>query len=482
MWIYNESDIRNADDTAERNGLSGNTLMELAGRGLFEKIKQIVPKTNRILILSGRGNNGGDGIVLARYLKQVGYDVELTFPFGESKTDAAKEHFRYYKSLGYTSANKVDDQNYDTIVDALLGVGTRLPLNKSFQALLEWCNKQYALRIAIDLPTGVQADCGDVEVAFKAHYTFSLYGFKPATFLSPSYQYFGKVESIDIGLPHSSNWRIWTREDVNHSLQRRGRDSHKGTFGTGLLVAGTDEMPGSALLAGLGAMKIGIGKLIIGTSSHASGIIATKLPEATFLHGGLQTLTTNSFPSNIKAMAIGPGLTDRDQIEHLLEKVWGFDIPIILDAGALYKRTYKIRKAPVLITPHPGEFSRLTGYSIKEIQANRLHLASTYAKENNLIVVLKGANTVIAYPDGTGFINTTGNAALAKGGSGDTLTGMILGLICSENDIKSAVNNAVYLHGFCADELVRNHNERTIVASDLTSVLGTVLNRLQSQK
>lgn len=482
MWIYNESDIRDADNTAAKNGLLGNTLMELAGRGLFEKIKNIIMRTDRILLLCGRGNNGGDGIVLARYLKQAGYDVQLIFPFGEPMTDPAKEHFLYYKSLGYTSAKEVGNQNYDTIVDALLGVGTRLPLNKPFQNLLEWCNRQKALRIAIDLPTGILADRGEVEIAFKAHYTFSLHGYKPATFLSPSYQYFGKVESVDIGLPHKSNWRIWTAEDVNRTLHKREDDSHKGTFGTGLLVAGTDEMPGSALLAGLGAMKIGIGKLTIATSSYVAGIIATKLPEATFLHGGLQALATNSFPTNIKAMAIGPGLTDEHVIEHLLEKVWGFDMPIILDAGALYKRTYTTRKAPVIITPHPGEFSRLTGYSVKEIQANRLHLASTYAKENNLIVVLKGARTVIAYPDGTGFINTTGNAALAKGGSGDTLTGMILGLICSEDDIKSALNNAVYLHGSCADELVRDNNERTIVASDLTSELGAVLNRLQSQK
>ncbi len=478
MFIYREVEIRKADETAAQNGLSGNALMETAGRSLFVRIKEILNKNSRILILSGRGNNGGDGIVLARYLNQWGYNVDLVFPFGEPKSDSASEHFRYYKSLGYSWSTSIGDGPYDVIIDALLGVGTRLPLNQSYQDLLKWCNQQHALKIAIDLPTGVLADRGEADIAFHADYTFSLHGFKPSTFLLPSSTYFGQPESIDIGLPHDAKWKIWSEKDVKRTMKKRVSNSHKGTFGTGLLLAGTDEMPGSAMLAGLGAMKIGIGKLVIATTPYAASIIATRIPEATYLHDGLNKLAVGTFPDGIRAMAIGPGLTDEKLIDQVLENVWEKEIPLVIDAGALGKREFAPRKAPIIITPHPGEFSRLTGLSVKEIEANRLEISSQFALQKNVIVVLKGANTVIAFPNGTGFINRTGNAALAKGGSGDTLTGMILGLICSESDITSAIANAVYLHGLCADELVKEQNERSIVAGNITNVLGRVMNRL----
>lgn len=478
MFIYKENEIRKADEIAASNGLSGNTLMETAGRGLFFQIRKLLDENSRILILCGRGNNGGDGIVLARYLNQSGYHADLVFPFGEPKSDSASEHFRYYKSLDFNWSTVIGEHSYDVIIDALLGVGTRLPLNEPYRNLLEWCNRQKALKISVDLPTGVLADSGNVDEAFHADYTFSLHGLKPSTFLYPSSQYFGHAERVDIGLPHQAKWKVWSETDVKHSLKKRMKDSHKGTFGTGLLVAGSDEMPGSAMLAGLGAMKTGIGKLVIATTQYAAGIIATRLPEATYFHDGLIKIAEGTFPAGIKAIAIGPGISDEVLVGQAINQIWNKDLPVILDAGALVKMDYPLRKAPVIITPHPGEFSRLTGLSVKEIQSNRLDISSQYAVKHNMIVVLKGTNTVVAFPDGTGIINTTGNPALAKGGSGDTLTGMILGFICSESDMKSAIANAVYLHGLCADELIRDKNERTIVASDVTNVLGKVINGL----
>ena len=380
-------------------------------------------------------HNGGDGIVVARYLKQAGYR-DLVFPLGKPKSASAREHFRYYQSLGLTYQESVNEQAaYDVIIDAILGVGTRLPLKDDCKKIVEWCNRQDALKIAIDMPTGVESDSGETPLAFRADYTFSLHGFKPSAFLLPSAEYYGKTAVVDIGLPHHSNWKVWTEQDVKETMTRRQPFSHKGTFGTGLLIAGTDEMPGSALLAGLGAMKSGIGKLMIGTSPFVAGIIASQVPEATYWFNGLEKLAAGQMPDGIRGAAIGPGLSDKDLVMKAIERLWSEPIPLILDAGALLKRTYPKRQAPVIITPHPGEFHRLTGIRTKEIQSNRIESAGRYAKEHGVITVLKGAYTVIAFPDGTGIVNRTGNTGLAKGGSGDTLTGMLLAMVCTTEDI-----------------------------------------------
>ncbi|WAA13305.1 NAD(P)H-hydrate dehydratase [Fervidibacillus halotolerans] len=479
MYIYREGDIRKIDTEAMEHGLQVNTLMENAGRGLFEKIKKHVHKNMSILILAGKGNNGGDGIVLARYLNLNGYKVDLVFPFGMPASVTAAEHFRFYKNLGFPFSTSIDlEKHYDVIIDSLLGIGTRLPLNESYVHCINWCNEQSSLRIAVDLPTGVLADQGNTEIAFQADYTYALHGFKPSAFLLPSGNYYGKTEVVDIGLPHASKWKLWDRTDVATTLSDRSTFSHKGSFGTGLLLAGSDEMPGSALLAGLGAMRTGIGKLVIGTSNFVASIISTRLPEATYWFDGLQKCAKGQLIQGVRAAAIGPGLNAPYLVEEAINCLWERDIPLLLDAGALMERNYTPREKPVVITPHPGEFSRMTGKSIEEIQSNRIQLASEYAINNQMIVVLKGTYTVIAYPDGTGVINTTGNHCLAKGGSGDTLTGMLLALLCTETDIKSAVANGVYLHGACADEIVKRKDARAVSISELTDVLGSVIQKL----
>lgn len=477
MFIYKEADIHEADQRAHANGLSTNALMETAGRSLYQAIRPLLQQDDRILILAGKGNNGGDGIVLARYLHMNHFDVELVFPFGLPQSQTSKEHFQYYQSLHFPYRQEVDrSREFTVIIDALLGVGARLPLYEEYRELLHWCNQKNALRIAIDMPTGVLADTGDAdEGTFQADYTFTLHGYKRSVFLLPASHYYGKVEALEIGMPQTGKWRVWTLEDTKRTLSRRAPHSHKGSFGTGLLIAGTDEMPGCALLAGLGAMRLGIGKLVIATTKNTQIFIGNTLPEATYWLDGLKRCADGELLDDIAAVAIGPGLTEQYLIKRALNHLWNTDLPLILDAGALLPGVFKPRKAPVIITPHPGEFSRLTGFSIEDIQKNRLELAVQFATQHRVIVVLKGMHTVIAFPDGTGFVNSSGNAALAKGGSGDTLTGMLLAFVVTEKDIKYAVTNAVFLHGLCADEYVKQKEERTMLASDITEYLGNVL-------
>lgn len=477
MYIYTEQDIRFADEQAVHNGLNIVALMENAGRALFEEVVKRISKEMHILILAGKGNNGGDGIVLARYLQQAGYHADLVFPIGKPKTEAAKTHLHIYNS----SFPYFEQQagHYDVIIDALLGVGTKLPLKAELLSVIQWANEQNAIRIAVDLPTGVEADRGNTSIAFRADYTFALHGLKPSAFLQPSAEYYGIVKAVDIGLPHQSKWRIWTEKDVLNTFPGRPRSAHKGTFGTGLLVAGSDEMPGSACISAIGALRSGIGKLVIATSKFAAGIIAGQLPEATYYFDGINKVIAKQFPEKMQAAAIGPGLEDFATVEKALENLYETNVPLVIDAGALQQREYPKRKAPIIVTPHPGEFCRMTGISMSELQANRLSLASEYAETNDVIVVLKGANTVIAFPDGTGFVNDTGNASLAKGGSGDALTGIVLAFLCTHDDPKSAVANAVFIHGACADEWVKEKAMASLLASDFSRLLPIVIKRFE---
>ncbi|MCD2367258.1 NAD(P)H-hydrate dehydratase [Bacillus paralicheniformis] len=267
---------------------------------------------------------------------------------------------------------------------------------------------------------------------------------------------------------------IWTKDCVKGSLPKRGNGSHKGTYGTGLLLAGSDDMPGAALLAGIGAMRSGLGKLVIGTCGSAIPLIVPVLPEATYWRDGLEKAASSEIAESYRAIAIGPGLPLSQMTEQAVRNVLTKDCPVVLDAGALSKRTYQEREAPVILTPHPGEFSKMTGLSIQEIETNRAGYARDYAEEHGVTLVLKGNETIIAFPDGKCWRNVTGNGALAKGGTGDTLTGMLLGMLCCHENPREAVLNAVHLHGACADAWTKTRSAHTLLAHELSDLLPTV--------
>lgn len=484
MYVYNEQAIRHLDQEAIDQGYSLFTLMENAGRELFSKIKFLLTKEKRITILAGKGNNGGDGIVLARYLKHHDFLVNLVFPLGEPKTEVAKEHLSYYQKQNFTVSKWNKQETFDVIIDCILGIGTRLPLNKNILDIISWSNQMKAVRIAIDLPTGTLADKGQTDIAFKADHTFALHGIKPAAFLLPSSEYFGEIHAVDIGLKQASKVKMINKSEVADSFPRRGATAHKGTFGTSLLVAGSDEMPGSALLAAIGAIRSGTGKLMIATSALAAQIIATSVPEATYIFGGLKKIAEGRIDEKIAAAGIGPGISDHETVIKALNELAKQNIPIVIDAGALdptinFQHLQSKSKAPFIITPHPGEFSRLTQIGVEEIQANRLELAQRFAAKNNITVVLKGHYTIIAYPDGETFINPTGNSGLAKGGSGDVLTGMMVSMLATHSDYRAAVRNAVYIHGLCADLWKEKYSETTMVASDFDELLPQGLKQIE---
>ncbi|HEY4601865.1 MAG TPA: NAD(P)H-hydrate dehydratase [Cerasibacillus sp.] len=484
MYIYRADEIRQIDQQAAEQGFSLFSLMENAGRGLFNKIMPLIKKDDRMIVLSGRGNNGGDGIVLSRYLRMAGYNVSLVFPLGRPKSETAKQHLDYY----FMQDEKVDEWNpnqvYDVIIDCLLGIGTTLPLRENVKQVVSWSNEQDALRIAVDIPTGVQADHGHVPdgEAFLADYSFSLHGVKPSIFLLPSGKYFGKTESVSIGLKQGSELSIITKKSVIESFPSREKASHKGTFGTSLIVAGTDHMPGSAVLTAIGAIRSGTGKLVMATTERVASVIASTVPEATYLLNGLEQICQGHIPEKIAAAGIGPGLESPESVQKATEVLMESGIPLVVDAGAIQQRNIWNAKGPVILTPHPGEFSRLTGLSIEEIQANRIELACNYAMHHHVTVVLKGNDTVIAFPNGEIYINQTGNSGLAKGGSGDVLTGMIVSMLATHDNYRDAVKNAVYIHGLCADIRRETYSETSMVASDFHRLLPLALQRIERYK
>lgn len=268
---------------------------------------------------------------------------------------------------------------------------------------------------------------------------------------------------------------FWTRKHVEASLPIRREDGHKGTFGTGLLLAGTRDMPGAALLAALAAMRAGIGKLEIATAPEVAATIVALLPEATYIRDGVQKTAEYSLDLDpYRACAAGPGLPPDEMTEKAVAALLASGHSVVLDAGALSKREYPRRASPTILTPHLREFARITGVSKEELAENRIPLLQASARDWGTAIVLKDHETLIAFPDGEIWKNPTGNAALGKGGTGDTLTGMLLGMLCCHDDWRHAVLNAVYLHGACADEWVRTRSAHTMLAHEITGMLPEV--------
>ncbi|MBT2582173.1 NAD(P)H-hydrate dehydratase [Planococcus sp. ISL-109] len=265
---------------------------------------------------------------------------------------------------------------------------------------------------------------------------------------------------------------VWSQEMVRSTLPKRKQDSHKGSFGTALLLAGGPDMPGAALLAGLGALRSGVGKLEIGTYRETIRSIAHQTAEATYIPDALQNIANGSLPfSHYRAIACGPGTLPDAVTEAAVETLLTGAMPLLLDAGALSKRSYTERSAPLILTPHAGEFARISRFTPEEILQTPASCAHAFALEQNAAVVLKGPATTIAFPDGTVYQNSTGNSALAKGGTGDTLTGMILGMLMCHDCYEHAILNAVFLHGACADEFIKTRSAHTMLAHDIAELL-----------
>lgn len=508
MLLVTAEEMREIDrQTIEGVGIPGIVLMENAGRQVAEHIIALKGKKAKAVILAGHGNNGGDGFVVARYLGNSGYQVE-TWLIGDIQKCSKDciSHFHALVHSGYRvkfwSENNNDMlkerlQEADVIVDALLGTGTTGGLREPIKSVVEMANAMNALRIAVDIPTGVNSDTGAVEnSAFNADSTVTFALPKLGQYLYPGADYIGNLVVADISIPpiifeYSNSKKFLINYDtVKKILPRRKRNSHKGTYGHALLIGGSKGMPGAPSLSTMAALRSGAGLTTIAVPesiqsmvfSHSPEAICLGLPETDTGHLSLKSIDSLNLEGNkYDAIGIGPGLGIWEQGREWILRVLKYTTkPLVIDADGLNLLAddlspLKQKKGTLILTPHPGEMARLIKKDIKYVEQNRIKVASGLAIEYEIYVVLKGANTIIATPDGEIYLNTTGGPELSKGGTGDILTGMITAFLAQGITIKDALKVAVYLHGL-AGTLASFPSNYSTLATDVIDKIGLAIN------
>ncbi|WP_020007693.1 bifunctional ADP-dependent NAD(P)H-hydrate dehydratase/NAD(P)H-hydrate epimerase [Salinicoccus albus] len=471
--------------TMNEIGLSGVMLMENAGQAAARRIMDHYPNET-LSVLIGSGNNGGDGFVIARMLKENGFDVKvLVIPDEERISGDARYHKNVYKKCGHTyeQYDKDSDIEADVIIDTMLGTGVKGEIRAPYNEIFSTLNHTSATVVSVDLPSGVPAETGTVpKGALKADRTIIIELPKLSYYSYPAREYYGRAEVAGIGIPAQavesavrSDVSVWTFNDTRENWKRRAPDSHKGTHGKAGIIAGSTDMPGAAVLTSMAAVKSGAGLTAVNTPPENFPIVAGHTPEATFYkrHEDLE-----DFTSQKDVIAFGPGMGVHEETEKTLEYlIENFDGTLVVDADGLtgfshLKGKVKARTSPLIITPHPGEMAKLMDDTVASVNQNRFEIAQDVAREYGIYVVLKGAFTLTAAPSGKIWINDTGNPGLAKGGSGDVLTGMITAFACRYESIGHAVSSAVFMHGFTAEYVHRQSaGIDTISASDIADHL-----------
>ncbi len=512
MRVLTCEQIRSIEKNAAAKGLEYLRMMENAGAAAAKRLVDSYPVPDaRIVVLCGKGNNGGDGLVVARKLHDAGAEVTVILAEGDPQAENAKQMYTRARNKMTSFLNTSDKQSQwenaiiaaEVVVDAVHGIGFRGELSRELIELFEVVNKSRAVRIAIDLPSGVECDSGAVAGGcFTADYTLSFIALKPAHVLRPSKEKCGVVENLSIGIPKkvldAEQARLYEVDPgfVQEQFSPRAWEANKGTFGRPLLVCGSTGMAGAAKLAALGALRSGAGVVQMAVPDCIYlGALAASLTEPVFAplpchEGGgiarsalepLLALTERS-----TACLIGPGMGRSEDTEVLVKGLADkAKIPLVVDAdgiNCLRDSIYKERtgKAPMILTPHPGEMARLTGQMVAEVQGDRIGAARTLAKKADVIVVLKGEGTVVAQPDGMAYLNTTGNPGMATGGSGDVLSGMIVSLIGQGLPPEMAAVCGVYLHGKAGDRATQRLSQHAMLPTDLVEELSDVFLEIEN--
>ncbi len=459
------------------------TLMEKAGSGLADIIKEY---SDPYLILCGKGNNGGDGIVAAKYLHSLGKKVSLFFVSDEdSLSRDAKTNFDIIKkSIPYLKIEREHDNNFynalnnaNTVIDCLLGTGTKSDLPPLFEWIIKSVNESTKKIIACDIPTGVDPDTGRVNSkAFKADVTATFGYIKIGLVVYPGKKYAGTIKRIDIGLPDINTDLFLLDDDfLRENFPKRKDEDNKGNFGRTLLVCGSKKYPGAALLASKAAASIGSGLTALASKDEVFNQISAVTPEVTHVSFNASAILEES--KNATSLVIGPGLTAEKEIETLIEElITKSKITIVLDADGInvLKDKHEIIKKSrneIILTPHPKECARFLGINIDDVLNNKIEVARNTANKLNCTIVLKGPATLIATKDGKIYVSPFANAALAKGGTGDVLAGFIGGLISQGLSPMLASCVGVYIHGKTAEMVTKDKTVFSLLPQDLINYL-----------
>lgn len=519
MKLFTKENIYLAEKMSNDSGTGYEDLMENAGRSSADYIAKSFPsaENKNILIISGKGNNGGDGLVIARILSESGYSVNV-FLSAEPATPESRLNLERIRG---TKVNIIDNinllQNYineaDIIVDAIFGIGFSEEIGSEYIRLFDSINNSRAKIISIDLPSGIDSDTGfAARGAIKADVTLALAGYKPSHFIYPAASNCGKRVLLDIGIDAGILDRIESKlflideEPVSGMLKPRIQDSHKGSFGSMLFVGGRAGMSGAAALACQGALRTGVGLVRLAVTQRVMELLAPSLYEPVFhtltedSTGGISAASSGYIisladDSNAVVAGCGMGVTEdsRKIIEDLITNI---SCPVVLDADginclslninilkAVIERSKQFKKPKeIILTPHPKEFARLCNVETEKIMANRVKYAAEFAAEYGVYLVLKGAGTIIADPSGRLYINQTGNSGLSKGGSGDLLAGMIGSFAAQGFTPLDSCILGVYLHGMAGELCSRRLSERGMQPSDMLYDLSVLLKKYESSR
>ena len=503
--LVTANEIREMDRrTIEDLGVPGVVLMENAGRGTTEIVAREVrraPQGGPVAILCGSGNNGGDGYVVARHLLQRGIPCAVYLATTEEKIRGdARINYDVLRQLPVPVVPVPDDaaaarvapalSASSVLVDALLGTGLRSDVRGVYRTLLEAANRSPARKVAVDIPSGIRADDGAVlGVAFRADVTATFAAAKIGLFLHPGAEYAGDIAVIDIAIPPQVVDDVAPRGDlieaceVARALLPLPANGHKGTFGHCLILAGSPGMGGAALLAGEAALLAGAGLVTVATDAVVQARLEGRRP-ALLVDSFRGTADAVPDRARLRALAegkravvAGPGLGATPATGALLEMlVRDVRAPLVLDADALNvlaARPGLVAEAgrDVLLTPHPGEMARLLACTTAEVQADRFAAARLLSARERAVVVLKGAHTLVATPDGHVGLNPTGNPGMGTAGSGDVLAGLLGALLAAGLPAPQAARVGVRLHGIAGDEAARQLGERSVTVSAILDAL-----------
>jgi hydroxyethylthiazole kinase-like uncharacterized protein yjeF len=495
MKIFSAAQIHDWDKyTIKKEPVTAVDLMERAATTCFKWIQKNLPATGHFIVCCGTGNNGGDGLVIARLLHQAKYKLTIYILDSTKRSDEflinlnrltslkPELHFIHtIKDLPVVSKNSV-------VIDALYGTGLDRPLKNIAARLVNHINQQNTTVVSIDLPSGLCADIfSGKEAIIKATHTLSFETNKLAFLLPESAVYTGQIHLMAIGLNkkyYAATPTLFETIDpqlISKIYQPRDAFAHKYNFGHALLYAGSKNMMGAAVLCTKACIRSGAGLATIHVAPDCEAIIHTTLPEA------ITSSVNDTGKSWLKktAIAIGPGLEITAQNKHLLKKLLSaWEGPLVIDASALsilssFTALLPLRKIhPAILTPHTGEFEKLFGKTTNSFE--RLQSVTEKAATLQCYIILKGHHTLIACPDGNHYFNTTGNAGMATAGSGDTLTGILCGLLAQGYTEKEACILGVYLHGLAGDIAAEKISQEAMIASDIIDCLGEAFKQIKN--
>lgn len=497
MRILTAQEIKKAEEISFEKYFSEAELMKNAGKKSSEKIIKHygeIIKGKSVCVLCGNGKNAGDGFVIAKELSQFGADAKIVLC---DKKPSIAEPLQYFndavKSDVQVQRFSECDLNCALIVDCIFGTGFHGEPKEPFNSIFNAVNESSAAVVSVDVPSGVNATDGSAVNAVRADLTIAISTLKYCHILPPANEYCGKTVTVNIGIPNDcylgSYPQTITKKYVRSCFCKRAVNSNKGTFGRQLNICGSYSMPGAAVISAKSALKTGVGLLKCAFPKSIYSVMTSHLVQPLFApmsENESKTFSMGALTSIFEelkwadSVAVGCGIGNNDDTQVLLNQIIKESrVPVVIDADGINSiipniDVLKDSKVNIVLTPHPGEMARLIHEDISYVQQNRIDVSKAFAKDYGCILVLKGANTVVT--DGVNvLINTTGNAGMAMGGTGDMLTGMIASFIAQGMKSFDAAASAVYIHGLCGDITAKEISQRGMTVDDMFELLGALM-------